>query len=409
VITAGLAVAAALAAGPTPLLDAPHADSVAVAGSEVIVTRTGAGGRLTVDALPVAGGAPRRLLSAAGIGRRWGASATVAASGRRVAVRVFYAKPNGNRAEGLQWRLYTGPTAGPLTLAVKTGPKGWLPGSPAVDGDRTLVPESRFSSTRMRLVLMEGAAAPLVLPWGASIAEPVVLAGDRVGYAGAKGGVFVADLMTGARQLKVKTGRSVNFDVAADGRVVAESDKGLVTAAPGVPRAAVAGGRDLFLPHFAGARVAAVQSRGAGLLRTVVLAQGVAWIGNGCVLYAPVGATAPAALPPGPCPRVEVVVDPASDAMHGRTVRLAVTCVAAPAGGCHGTVKLGLRGPAGHGRFAVAPGRKKVIAVKLSRRAAKLVRRRVHDNDGALVRLHFTAAGGRASGPGLGFFVNRVS
>jgi hypothetical protein len=284
----------------------------------------------------------------------------------------------------------------------------------------------------MRLVLMEGAAAPLVLPWGAGIAEPVVLAGDRVGYAGANGGVLVADLLTGARQLKVKTGRSVNFDVAADGRVVAESDKGLVAAAPGVPRATLAGGRHLFLPRFAGARVAAVQTRGAGLLRPVVLdpgaraprpvgvqtfdfnsldadAQGVAWVGNGCVLYAPVGATAPAALPPGPCPRVEVVVDPASDAMHGRSVRLAVTCVAAPAGGCRGTVRLGLRGPAGHGRFAVAPGRKKVIAVKLSRRAAKLVRRRVHDNDGALVRLHFTAAGGRPSGPGLGFFVNRVS
>jgi hypothetical protein len=432
VISAGLAVAAALAAGPTPLLDAPSADSVALAGSEVVVTRTGDRGSVKVDAVPIQGGAPRRLLTAAGIGKRWGASAAVAASAQRVAVRIFYAKPNGTRAGGLQWRLYTGPLAGPLTLAIKTGPKGWLPGGPAVDGDRTLLPESRFTSTRARLLLMEGAAAPRVVPWGAKVAEPVALAGERVGYAGTSGGVFVADLQTGAQQLELRTSEFINFDLADDGAVVAEGRTGLVTAAPGVPRAALPGGKDLFLPRFAGERIAAVKNQREGLLRPVISdpgatapraigvqtfnfmsldadAQGAAYLANGCVIYAPVDVAAPPALPPGPCPRVEVAVDPAGDRMRGRSVRLRVICVSAPAGGCHGTARLRLSGPAGRKRFAVASGRSKVITVKLTRRAAKIVRRRVHAKDGALIGLRYGAAGARSSGPGIGFFINRVS
>jgi hypothetical protein len=65
--------------------------------------------------------------------------------------------------------------------------------------------------------------------------------------------------------------------------------------------------------------------------------RGVTWIGNGCVLYAPVAAPAPAEPPAGPCPRAEVALERVDTKLHGRTVRLRLACVAAPAGGCRGT------------------------------------------------------------------------
>jgi hypothetical protein len=140
VIVAALA-AAALAAAPAPLLDAPNADSVAVAGNEVVVARHAARGRVLVDAIPVQGGAPRRLVDVPGRGKGWASSAAVSASAQRVAVRVVSSRLREQGAEHLRWSFYTGPIAGPLQLEYTSRGKGFIPFEADVDGNRVLLVE----------------------------------------------------------------------------------------------------------------------------------------------------------------------------------------------------------------------------------------------------------------------------
>src|SRR5262245_46938624 len=105
---AQLFAAAALAAAPTPLLDAPRSQGVAVAGDQVVVTRGGPSGRLRVDALPVAGGPAHRLLTTPKLGPRWTAVSSVSASPERVAVLAGFEKFVDHGPNVSRWRLYTG-------------------------------------------------------------------------------------------------------------------------------------------------------------------------------------------------------------------------------------------------------------------------------------------------------------
>ena len=169
------------------------------------------------------------------------------------------------------------------------------------------------------------------------------------------------------------------LDVAADGRVVADFAGGLVTRHRARRRPSLPGSKRLYKPRFNGTSVAAVERTSfSGTVRPSVLDpgataprpvgvrtsdivtldandQGVAWIGNGCVLFAPTGSSAPTEPPVGPCPRAEVTLDGADQTLHGRSVRMVATCVAAPASGCVGRATLRFHGVAGHGRFDARP------------------------------------------------------
>ena len=105
-------------------------------------------------------------------------------------------------------------------------------------------------------------------------------------------------------------------------------------------------------PRPVGVRTSDIQTLAAN-------AQGVAWIGNGCVLFAPTGGAAPTEPPAGPCPRAEVALDAVDHTLHGRSVRMLATCIAAPASGCHGRATLHFHGVAGRAPSAPppAPGR----------------------------------------------------
>jgi hypothetical protein len=414
-------------AAPVALLDAPTAQDIALAGSEVVVPQSGARGRVTVDAVGVAGGAPRRLLSASGPGKGWGATAAVSASATWVAVTVFYDKPNLRLGDGVQWRLYTGPIGGPLQLEYTAHRKDWHPLDTAVDGDRVFVSEGKFTLFATRMRLFEPGAAPRVLAWANGVDPPLAMAGGHVAYAGSsqKGAdapldrVFVADPLTGARQLSMSVNDPGGMDVAADGRVVADFRNGLVSAAPGVPKATLAGSKSLFLPQFAGAGIAAVERSTFGAVRPAVLDpgatkprrvgpltgdiqtldasdQGVAWVGNGCVLFAPAGGSAPAEPPAGPCPRAEAQLDGADHTLRGRTVRMTATCLAAPASGCAGRATLRFRGSGGSARFAVAAGKRKKFTVRLTQRSARLLRARVHRKGSAFLALRTSLQDGRS-------------
>jgi hypothetical protein len=279
-----------------------------------------------------------------------------------------------------------------------------------------------------------------LLAWANGVDPPLAMAGGHLAYAGSSqegadaplNRVFVADPLTGARQLTMSVSDPGGIDVAADGRVVADFRNGLVSAAPGVPKATLPGSRKLFLPQFAGPSIAAVERSTFGAVRPAVLDpgataprpigvltadiqtldandQGVAWVGNGCVLFAPVGGSAPTEPPAGPCPRAEVQVDGTDHTLHGRTVRLAATCLAAPASGCRGESILRFRDSGGSADFAVAARHRKVVSIRLAPRAARLVRARVRKKNFAVLPVRTNVDDGRASAAGTVVLIDKLS
>ena len=93
-MAAALIAAPASAAGPVPLLASRTVDGVAVAGPDVIVSRTGPLGTVRVDAMPTAGGPARTLLSTPPRGDEWSAFTAVAASPQRVVVVAEFISPD---------------------------------------------------------------------------------------------------------------------------------------------------------------------------------------------------------------------------------------------------------------------------------------------------------------------------
>jgi hypothetical protein len=411
--------AAPAAADPVPLLASRTAQSVAVSGGDVIVSRSANGG-VRVDRLPSQGGSPRRLLTLAPRGRRWNALTVVAASDRRVALIVAFdhVKKHSADPDHQQWQLYSGPPTGPLTLVERSGPAGFPPADVAVDGDRMFVAEANFTELFTRGRFFDAGAAPRELSWPGDVFPPVSPAGSHAAFIGTatqttpseRAKLFVVDPASGAVQSRIDIdGTGTLYDLAPDGHVVAEGNRGLFTAGAGQPRRALSGGEFMTFPTFAGAAVAgfdradagtltpAVVDPGAGQARAIGVpsfetfaiaadAETVAWIAHGCVLSSPVAGPTPQEPPAGPCPRSEASVDNFDTVMKGRRVRLVVRCVAAPASGCRGTVVVRHRGSnAGHKRFRVPSGRQRGITVRLSKRAAGFVRRRVrHGHDAIL-------------------------
>ena len=421
-------------AAPVPLLNAPNAQEVALAGPDVVVARTVGRGGVLVDVVPSQGGVARRLLTIAPRGRGSISEVLVAASPQRVAVLAGVERRN-----RVERRLYTGPPAGPLQLDIKAGEGGFFPVDAAVDGDRVLVVEERRAGgTRARL--LRPGAAPRTVPWPGEIVPPVALSGSRAAFVGTEQRVteqidlrlLVIDVATGAAQLSRPAPAPVELALAPDGHVVAESGIGLLAVAPGQPATRLPGSDFMLRPRLAGTAVAGLERTRLGALRPAVLEpgsatplplgiqsfdardiaaddRGVAWIAHGCVLFAPLGTAAPAEPPAGPCPRSEATVDSLENTLHRRTVRLVATCVAAPARGCRGTVVLRRHGIVGRTRFRVAPDRKRTIKVRVKKRIARLLRARARR--GGHVILHSTtrvADGGPPSRGGV-VFLDEVS
>src|SRR5215213_4433984 len=375
------------AADPVPLLHAPNAQEVGLAGADVIVASAARGG-VTVDAVAVRGGARRRLLTVPP-----GAAVSevvVAASPQRVAVLAGV-----ERVTGVERRLYSGPPGGPLQLVIDAGQNGFFPVDAAVDGDRVLVVEESAGASRARLFV--AGAAPRVVPWPGTVIPPVAFSATRAAFVGTATRtteqhdlkLFVIDVDTGAAQVSVPVAAPIELALAPDGHVVAEAPTNLFRVAPGRPRAPLPGSDFLLRPRFAGLSVAAFERTRLDALRPAVLdplsatrhavgiqsydtrdiaadAQNVAWIAHGCVVAARVGSTASSEPPAGPCPRSEATVDSFENTLHGRRVRLRAVCVAAPARGCRGAVVLRHGGATvGRARFHVASDRKALVKVRV--------------------------------------------
>lgn len=435
-VAAALLAAAPAAAEPVALLDAPSAEDVALSGDEVVVGRASRRGGARVLAIPRAGGVARRLLTVPTPGGGHTPDVQVAAAEGVVAALVVLV-----RRRDLEFRLYSGPPAGPLVLRSHTrfSGRGWLPTDVDADGDRVLVSDVRFKPLGTRARLLPPAGVADVVPWSGTVFS-AVMAGDRIAFNGSRGSgarartdrVFVIDRRTGAieTEIDLRSKEDVDedgVDLAPDGRVAVTTDGTLITAAPGAAPVRRPGA--FTLPRFSGGGLVAMREGRFDTVTPVVLDgaappralggpsadadtiaaddRGAAWIANGCVLYAARDAAPPAGPPAGPCPRAEVVLEEGDQTLRGRRLRVFVTCVAAPAAGCEGTALLG-RGLFGRARFSVPPGTRRRVDVRLTGTGMRLVRRWfAKTHEGPDMALSANVRDGRAHGVN-GIVVARV-
>jgi hypothetical protein len=276
-----------------------------------------------------------------------------------------------------------------------------------VDGDRLLLLEAQFDGGVRARVLERGFGLVPVAWTGASLV-PVALAGehaaalvvDRSGEWRVDR-VALVDRVTGAEQAALPTvpgnvPAAVDIDLTAGGQIVAELGTKLSIASPAEAPRPIGDSRELDMPRFTGAGIAALQT-----VRTVtwpvLLApdgtrtrlgdptgfvtdlaadgQGVAWLANGCLRYAAITGTPPLGPVNDPCPTTEIGLYMNNDPrLRGREIGVPVLCINAPDDVCRGTVLIRHRGRiVGRGRFAIPVGRRPKIDVRLTRRGLDLV------------------------------------
>jgi hypothetical protein len=428
-------------ARPRALYDVNRDADVVLAGGEILVGAGTPTGGVRVDAFPFSGDSARRLLTVPVPAPGWDGNVRLAASAERAAAAVSF---DNEEDEPVEWRVYDGPAAGPLDLLTGVRPQqpsDWLPVDVDVDIDRLLVSELRFDLKASRASVYAPGVPPEPVPLRGRLIAPDTLAGDYVAYIGSirrspgerVGGVFVADRHSGDVRARILLRRPTDdveyrdLDLASNGRVVAAVDGRLLTAAPGEAPHPVAGtaGRDLYAPRLVGRRIVALATTRFGARRVVVLdprrrklrrigppstaieaitagARSVAWLANGCVIAARLWDGPFRSPPRGPCPRAEAFLDESDQLLHGRTVRVVVTCVAAPRPGCRGVVQLrrsgfGREPILGRGRFRVPAGRRRVVAVSLTPRGLRRVRRDLRREGDSVFGLDANVRNGRVS------------
>lgn len=428
-------------ASPVALYDAGEAEGdVALGGGEALIGLSGPTGELRVDAVPVAGGAPRGLLAVPLPKRGWDGLVRLAASAQRVAALVSFDDEEDAPVEG---RVYSGRPGEPielLTSARRDQGEGWLPGDLDLDADLLLISEFRFDPFGVRASVFPpaGAPEPVALP---PAALPEALAGDFVAYLGSTrqdpdgriNRVFVADRRTGAVRATIALRRASDdveyrdLDLSAGGRVVVSVDGRLLTAAPGIPQRRVRGSasRTLYAPRLAGNRIVALASTRLGAQRVVVLdpssgrlrrvgppstaldavvsdGSTIVWLANGCVIAAGLDAGPFSAPPPGACPRAEVFLDEHDQVLRGRRLGIVVSCVAAPSPGCRGVVELrggtfGRGNVVARGRFRVRAARRQLIDVTFTKTGLRGARQAVRREGAAALGLSAKVRDGRVS------------
>lgn len=401
-----LVSAPAAHAAPVAPRDDLAATQVALAGGEVLVARERRDGRVELDAIALDGGARRIVLSVPSPSGLPG-KAMLAASPQRVGMVVPMRARSGAEVE---WRVYSGPPAGPLALVLRVPARGrtWMPVWLDVDGDRLLLAEWHRRERRLRSRTLEPGAGWVPLPWVRGGAAAVAIAGPYTAVlAGGQGSgsrVALHDRATGAEQAALPAGGADaplpdDVDLAPSGQIVARLARGLSMAGPGVPPHALPVTGRLRHPRFSGAGLVAVDTAGDvdhpvlvaadGSLRPLGAPtgwvadlaaddRGVAWLANGCVRYAAVAAPPPAGPASDPCPTTEIgLVLNNESKLRGRDIRVPVLCISAPDGVCRGTVVIRHRGRiVGSGDFAIPAGRRPRVTARLNRLGLRLVRGR---------------------------------
>jgi hypothetical protein len=416
-------------------LGAPGDESdVALTGTEVLVTSGGNRSSASVRSIPLDGRASRRVFSSKAPSRRRVGFYDLGASADRVAFALVAVTRDVDESPRSS-AVFTGPPAGPFArLATATfSPRKWFAVGTQVDGPHTLITEVRQRPSRIRHTIHSPGSAPLQLPVGGAF--DVRLAGSFIAYPvplPARNGedrarLVIADWRTGAERFHLDDIDADGFDVAADGRAVAETRFGARDAlvfgdgrspARTLLRNDPSGTIERRRPRFAGPAIVVTTSGKEGNERVDAISTldgrirrlgptsaeigdvdtesgRVAWVANGCVLVAEASQPGTRTIPSGRCPRSEVFLESGQNAtLRHRRIRTLVSCLSAEGAFCRGrvSVRLDRRGrAAGTARFKIRRGRRAAVHVKLSRRGLVAVRRRLAEEDGSGL-LHIDAA-----------------
>ena len=421
-VVAGLPGAALADLG---LRDDPDAQDVAIAGREVLVAGTGAGGSITVAAVALDGGGARSVLTVPSPGRGWRADLGLAASSEQAGLVV---ELRDRRGVVRAWRVYSGSPSGPLVLVREArGERAgtWVPVVIDADGPRLLLTEFEWKTGRPRSVILEPGRAPVAVTQPDPGSAAVAIAGDRVAFLSTtrRGGspppdrVRISNWRTGAFAPPLTIPDpgfledSRSLDLTSAGRVVLAPDRRLSVGVPGAPLQRLGGEAFRSAPAFAGeGRIAALEHDRRGDRRAVLLDEtdgsaqplgprssvlerlaadgvGVAWLANGCVRYAAISGVSPTGPASDPCPTAELALSEADSRLRGRSARINARCVRAPGDVCHGTAivrrsPVAGRGPVlARGRFAIAVGGWRRVDVRFDRRGVRFVRRTLRRGD----------------------------
>lgn len=405
VLLAVLVCASPAQAAPRPLLRNPG--DAALAGESLLFTRV-QGRELRVYSTPLAGGARSQVFAfTAPKGSK--ASGRVAASAQRAAITIQLEDKTSDIAAV---QAFSGPLGAPWT---PLGPLARLddsfvvPWQHQVDGERVFTSEMRGSLIDQAVVVRDPDPndVPGLPPTDAYTA---VFAGDLMAYStrapdqdandiGRR--LVVAEWRTGTTRGVTDLPDPVDgIALRPDGRIAAVTNQHeLYDIRPGAGPQRLTRHADAAPPAFAGdhlvyrdaydlrvigpdgrIRPFGVPTTDPGWFATDE--HRVLWVANGCLLIADVTAPAARAPGPGPCPRSELRLDDdGPDAKLGRTVSVKLRCIAAPRR-CHGTVRLWtgrnrLVVISPRQRFSVPAGRSRTVAVRLTERGYRRLRREV--------------------------------
>jgi hypothetical protein len=439
-LLSGSAASAQTAGGVVPVARTAGELELALSGTQLLVARhSGRGVRL--QSVPVAGGKARMLFSRAAGPRRIVVMNALDASSERVVFSLVVLNP---ATEGVvRASVWAGPPEGPIAPLARHHGGALVPVDVHASGTDVAFTEIQPAGDVARLwIFRAGAdAVRLQVPRGVRLIE---LAGSLVAFVGGRS-VSVRDWAGGAERQRHTAGGAIgDIDLAEDGKVLVHVPSKkvleLVDAFGSVHRVATGGAPTDDLVRLAGGQaVLRLQGRfeGDSHVGVIDLATGqrrrlspssldldmedapldlagelVAWSANGCVFAAPLGAPGSSVVPPGPCPRSEILLQADQpQRLQGRTARVRLRCITAPSPGCRGTVRLEVDQPLGKARFLIPAGRRAVVRVRLTRLGFAVLQREFRllpPGRRALVPVRTTLADGarpRSATPHQGIFL----
>jgi hypothetical protein len=408
-----LTVAAPALAAPRPLTRISGLSEFALAGEQILVSRT-QGANLRVFAFPVTGGAARQVFSFDAPNGLRLESARLAASAQRAALTITMVKSFRDNIGAVQ--AFAGPVGGGWSeLQPFTELRPIHPGfdfNIQVDGERIFTLESRGGFGDPRIVVRDPDAHEVAFA-SSEEATFATFAGDFVAYRTRAADESVDDRDFGDvlvvrdwRTRAVMSSADLQDDIGSialrpDGRVAATTDGGaLYEVRPGAPPRLLTrrGGSVTYagdsLVYRSGGGLRVIEASGrirrfgaptASLYGFATDGSRVVWEANGCLLVDDVSAPPAAALGPGPCPRSELAL-PAQPGPHlAHTLPVVLRCVAAPRA-CRGTLRLSTadEGTLAHKeaisrrvRFSIPAGHARRLSVPLTGRGYRILRRNV--------------------------------
>jgi hypothetical protein len=372
---------------PAPAHAAPRAllrnpESAALAGDTLLFARGG-----TVFAQPLGGGPPTRVHAFA-VPKGAEPRIDLAASPQRAAIAFALDDDTGDFA---YTQALAGPPTGPfqaLTPLVRREPGAVMPWINQVAGETVFTTELRGGLDDAGVVARDPSPHDIPLP-GALAAYTASFAGDLV--------AFGDDRRLVVQKWRTATPSGV-FDlpepitrtaVSPGGRAAAITDEdelylGRRHLASGVDGLAFAGET---LVYRAGNRIRAVEPSGRvrpfgiptkDLNAIATSGTRVLWWANGCLLLADVTEPRARAIPEGPCPRSEILLNEHDEYALERALPVEVDCISAPRA-CRGSARLlyGIdrvhaAGP--RTRFVIPAGRTRAIRLRLSPKAYRHIR-----------------------------------